>query len=271
MYCVMRLKKLRHLCDARVLACFSWISGTCAYLYGRWLSMMSYRQSLLLSSIGAPLCYSATIRWGLSPFADHLSGIGVDYHEFALSGVMIGATALTSAGYGMWPFAAAIRVNKRFVTAARCGLSTNQILTGESLAVAARAAIQSLGYCVLGGLQNFWYDQFWLPLTSCACAVLAAVCLFIACAALTATYRKAGRYFLAINTGVLTPMMLLSGTWCDTSVLPAFLRKVICISPIWHATSFARHGGLHHLLLLGALFVLGWLVTEHSLGKALFG
>lgn len=250
---------------------FSPLSGGLRYASGRIRTLTAYWSSLLLAAFGAPMCYYAIIHWSLnSGLGAALVSGGQSYQTFASVGLMIGIPATTAAGYGMWPVNQGLNGSRRYHTALSAPLSPSSIAMGEWLAVMVRMALQCAGYLVVGMLLGMW-SGLTASIRAYLAALLAANVIFLLLFAITLIWRSANRYFFALNALVITPLMMVSGTWCEVSVLPEWIQRLVWVSPMWHAAQWARGGGAYHLgiLLAGSVVMLvvaclgmRWRLTE---------
>jgi lipooligosaccharide transport system permease protein len=66
-------------------------------------------------------------------------------------------------------------------------------------------------------------------------------------------------------------MFLFSGTFFPVSQLPAFLRAVAYVTPLWHGVDLARHLALGRASLLGSVghvaYLAAWIVAGTAVAR----
>ncbi|MGL5406622.1 MAG: ABC transporter permease [Propionibacteriaceae bacterium] len=159
-------------------------------------------------------------------------------------------TAVTAAGYGMWPISSGFEGNRRFFVATFSPLNAIQVAVGEACSILIRLAFQIFGFIIVAVIMralNCEAGLFRLFMSA------SATCLFmyLLFASLTVWLRKFKFFFFVADRIILVPLMMLSGTWCDLSVLPDWIRKCAQLSPIWHGAQLSRATNItEHLAFL---------------------
>jgi lipooligosaccharide transport system permease protein len=100
-------------------------------------------------------------------------------------------------------------------------------------------------------------------------AVLAGSAVAAAITAFAATRENEGAAFAALFRFVVIPMTLFSGTFFPVDRLPAVVRPLVWISPLWHGTELARSAALWSWQPPAALGHLAFLLALLAVGVAL--
>lgn len=106
-------------------------------------------------------------------------------------------------------------------------------------------------------------------LVSLAAAVLTGLAVSSLVMAFSATVENEGNAFSALFRFVVIPMSLFSGTFFPVDRLPAVIRPLAWISPLWHGTEIARSAALGTWRLLPTLGHAGVLLVLLGVGSVL--
>lgn len=214
----------------------------------------------------APLLYLLTFGYGLGGRIDI---DGHSYIEFLLPGLAAMAS-MTQA------FAMASEINiARFYSgifeeiqaspAGRTAYVLGEVCAGLTRVFLGCAIIICLG--ILFGVRLEYGPLFWLGvfLNGFVFAALA-----VALAMLVKSHADQG----LLNTFVITPMAFLGGTFFPMDALPDWLRRILSLLPLSHASRAIRAaafggspGAAPFLVLAGCGFLFFWLAI-HTVGKA---
>jgi lipooligosaccharide transport system permease protein len=108
-------------------------------------------------------------------------------------------------------------------------------------------------------------------------AVVGAACCGVAFAAPITAFSAqrmdpSGSTFASLQRFVITPLFLFGGAFYPVDQLPAAIRPIAYVTPLWHAVEFCRGATLHtlgfaagagHLAVLAAWTVAGTLPALH--------
>jgi lipooligosaccharide transport system permease protein len=101
---------------------------------------------------------------------------------------------------------------------------------------------------------------------SLAAAVLTGAAVAALITAFSATVESEGGGFNAIFRFVVIPMTLFSGTFFPVEQLPAVVRPLAWVSPLWHGTELARMAALGRWAPVAALGHLAYLLVLLAVG-----
>lgn len=222
-------------------------------------------RSSLLNGVVTPLLFLGAMGLGLGGLVDDNSGgvDGLDYLVFVAPGILAGANMQLAAGMSLWPVMGGIKWTQTFHAAAATPLAPSEVYGGYVLWTAARLTISAVAFVIVAALLGA------VPSAWGVLAVPGAVAGGLALAApLTAfsASRETDQTFPLVMRLMVMPMFLFSGTFFPLDQLPAGLRPLAWVTPLWHAVELTRGattgslgvaGGLGHAAFLVACVVAG--------------
>ena len=145
-------------------------------------------------------------------------------------------------------------------------ISPGQVLAGHlawtTLKVGGSGAVYVGVIAVFGGVRSAGI------VVALLAAMLAGLATAAPVTAFTAAVEDEGSAFSVLFRLVLIPMTLFSGTFFPIDQLPAWVRPVTWLSPLWHGTELARAAALARWAVLPALGHVGFLVVMLAAGTA---
>jgi lipooligosaccharide transport system permease protein len=153
-------------------------------------------------------------------------------------------------------------------------LDVEELITAEILWISLRAGVYGLAPLVVGfafGLAPEW-GMLLIPAIGFVTGFG-----FAAFGVLVAAIAKTIDNFNYITSAVLTPMFLVAGTFFPVSSLPAGVREVAQVNPLYHCVQLVRDaslgtlhaGDLGHAGVLLAFALLMWRLAIWQLGRRL--
>jgi lipooligosaccharide transport system permease protein len=192
---------------------------------------------------------------------------GLTYLEFVAPGLMAATVLQNATGESMWPVLAGFKWMRFYEGMAASPMTPDDIYQGNLAWIAIRFTVTAASFLlvatVLGAILSPW------AVLAIPAAVLGAVALAAPLTAYVAT-QEDDHAFPLIMRFLTLPMFLFSGTFFPLSQLPAFLRPLAWVLPLWHSVDLCRDattgslasGGwwlvLAHLAILGTYVVVGW-------------
>ncbi|MTD13130.1 ABC transporter permease [Nakamurella sp. YIM 132087] len=234
----------------------------------------------VLSAIGVPVLTLLAMGLGLGTLVDRgnraaLPG-GVGYLQFLAPALVMAAAVQTAVTEAAYPTFAKFKWRRVFFGISATPVTPRQIAAGEVLFVATRVAVGAIllyPILLLFGAGGGWRGLWMVPvavLTACACAVwvLALVAVM---------HSEGGALNLLFRFGVV-PMTLFSGSFFPVDTMPAGMRWIAWISPLWHGNEVARSAVLGtaaplpvlgHLAVLVVMLLLGAVVAVRKFQRRL--
>ena len=239
-----------------------------ARAFQSWL--INYRRTWrgsIYSSVLGPVLYLGAMGLALGKLVDqhgtaHLGR--VSYLAFLAPGLMAAGAMQTAVGESMYPVYSAVKWQKTYQAAAATPLRPGDIYRGHVLFTLLRLTMNMTVYLAIiaafGAIKSAW---------AVACVpvgVLTGLAFAAPLDAFAVTQDKNDQAFNVIFRFGMIPLFLFSGTFFPISQLPALVRPVAYITPLWHGVALCRALSLGTADLAGALGHIGYLVALVALG-----
>ncbi|MHB8464220.1 MAG: ABC transporter permease [Acidimicrobiales bacterium] len=231
-------------------------------------------RSSVASSFLAPILFLAAIGGTLGRSIDrhgvaHLSGVG--YLVWLAPGLLASNAMQVGVNDCLHPVLAGFKWVRFYVAAAATPLRPGDIVTGHLCWVAIRLTLVSAAYVLVAAIAGA-ASSAWI-IAAVPAAVITGLAFAAPIAAWSAT-REQDQSFVAIQRFGVLPLFLFSGTFFPIDQLPAVVRPIAYISPLWHGVSICRAVALGHVgtaALAGHLAVLvSMIVTGGWLARRMF-
>lgn len=234
----------------------------------------------VFSSFLSPLLFLSAMGVGLGSLVDRNSATsarlgGVGYLTFLAPGLLAMSTLLIASQEALWPVNGAVRWDKAYVAMVNTPLGPRDCMIGHFAYITYRlltvAAMFVAVMVVFGAVHSPWI----------VLGIPAAALCGMAMAVPMAGYAVgviAQDGFPALLRFVVTPMTLFAGAFFPVSQLPAWLRPLAYITPMWHGVSLCRGlalgtaGGwssLGHVGVLAAFVIVGAAYADRRYARVL--
>lgn len=249
-------------------------------VFGSWLT--AYKRTWRGSIFGrflSPLLFLLSIGLGLGSLVDKSAGGvgGVPYLHFVVPGILAAQAMTVAMGESTYPVLRSIRWDMKYHAMLATPIGINDILIGHLTYVAMQvtgATAIFIGVAAMFGSFASWWVLLALPIT-----VLTGLAFAVPIFAFSATQENDGGFNILFRF-IMTPLFLFSGTFFPIDQLPAFLRPVAWVTPLWHGVDANRSLALgspdaasvlgHMAYLLVVIGVGAWL-ARRSFAKRLLG
>lgn len=224
----------------------------------------------------SPVLMLLSLGFGLGTLVDR--GAGISWHGQAVPYVMFVAPAIlatqammTGIGESSWPVLGGIRWAGTYHAMLATPAGPRDILRAHLAHVALQVAIAVCLFQVVAGV--FGAFGSWWVLGCVAVGVLTGLGFASLMTALAARALNETAFTLVFRL-VMTPLMLFSGTFFPVDSLPAVLRPVAWITPLWHGVESCRALALGdvswpalagHVLVLCGFLAVGWWLAGRAL------
>jgi lipooligosaccharide transport system permease protein len=224
-----------------------------------------------VSSILQPLLFLLAFGVGFGGLAGEagLAAVtgGVPYLDWLAPGLLVASAVQNGTDESTYSVLSGFRWQRVYHAMTAGPVSPPQVAFGHLLWVAAKIAGVGIVFIVvaalLGGVRSPGI------VVALLAAVLAGVAMAAPVTAFAATVDNEGFAFQALFRLVLLPMTLFSGTFFPVDRLPAGMRPLVWLSPLWHGVELARAAALDRWQPLAALGHVAFLVALAVLGAAL--
>jgi lipooligosaccharide transport system permease protein len=237
-----------------------------------WLAYRRIWKGSVVSSFAQPLLYLLGMGLGVGTLVKQNAGSsavlgGVGYARFIAPGLLATTAMIVGSIESTWPVFVGFKWQRLYHAMAATPLDALDIVLGLLLWV---------GFRVVTAAGSVALAMELIPSTRSAAlplAVLAAGLCGLAFAMPLAAYAASveqERGFVALQRFGITPMLLFAGTFYPVSQLPAAVRPLAYVTPVWHGVELCRGLTLHtlgagaaigHVAYLLAFVVVGTLVS----------
>lgn len=215
-------------------------------------------RATVVSSVLQPVLFLVAFGVGFGSLVNGGPG-GVSYLAYLAPGLLAMSAVQTAAFESTYPVLSGFKWQKVYWGMAASPMTPGQIAVGQLCWIVARMFSSGLVYVViivlLGGGAGFGIVISLLVATLCGAGFAALTMAF------AATVENEGTAFATFFRFVLVPMTLFAGTFFPVSELPAWLRPLAWVTPLWHGTELARAAALGTLRWWPALGHLGYLLV----------
>jgi lipooligosaccharide transport system permease protein len=234
-----------------------------------WLT--NYRRTWrgsIYSSVLSPVLYLGAMGLGLGALVDArgTAGLGgVSYLVFLAPGLLAASAMQTAVAESTYPVLGSVKWLKTYQAAAATPLRPADIFRGHLLFTLMRLAMNSSIFVAVmaafGAARSAWV------LAALPVAVLTGLA-FAAPIEAFAVLQSRDQPFSVLYRFGMIPLFLFSGTFFPISQLPAWIRPLAYITPLWHGVALCRSLSLGTVTAGGALEHAGYLVLLAAAGVA---
>jgi len=206
-----------------------------------WLT--NYRRTWrgsIYSSVLNPVLFLGSIGLGLGTLVNRHGAAqlgGVSYLAFLAPGLLAAAAMETAVGESTYPVYGSVKWNKVYQAAVASPLRPLDIFHGHVLFVTLRLAMNCSIFLAVaaafGAVRSAWM------IAAVPVAVLTGLAFATPIEAWAVT-RTRDTSFTMIFRFFMIPLFLFSGTFFPITQLPAWLRPVAYLTPLWHGVSLCR-------------------------------
>jgi lipooligosaccharide transport system permease protein len=215
----------------------------------------------LISSVVMPALYLSALGVGLGGAIEE-DVAGVSYLHFLAPGLLCASLMQQAAGDSMWPVLGGVQWDGRYLAMTATPLAPRDVhramLLWVTLRTTASGAIFVAIAAVLDGLESPW------AVLAIPAGVLTALAFSAVLSGMAIRQRDDTALALVFRIGIM-PVFLFSGTFFPVDLLPAGVRPVAWLSPLFHGVELARHAAtadphwpadlVHVLVLVGVVAV----------------
>ncbi len=238
-------------------------------------------KSNLLGSFLQPFLYLLGMGIGVGSLIDDRTGAdrlldGTTYLAFLAPALIATTAMMTCAGEAMWPLMDGFTWTQGFRATTATSLRPVDLVAGVALWLATRTVIASGAVALV--LVIFDDTRSWWLIPAVGFAVLTGLAYAVPLAAWTSTRQDEASFPAILRFGIV-PMFLFAGAFYPVDQLPAWLRPVAYVTPLYHGVELCRDAVLDrldvssvtiHLAVLMAFIVTGWIVARRTFTTRLY-
>ena len=226
----------------------------------------TWRGSIYSSALN-PVLYLGAMGLCLGTLVDrrgHGSSLGgVGYLAFLAPGLLAAAAMQTGVGESTYPILASIKWLKTYQAAVASPLRPADLFHGHLLFTTLRLVMNcSIFLAVMAAFRAI--ESPWV-LAALPVAVLTGLAFAAPIEAWAVTRNKDQSFALIFRFGMI-PLFLFSGTFFPISQLPAWIRPLAYVTPLWNGVALCRSLSLGTATLGGALAHVGYLAAVAAAG-----
>ena len=205
--------------------------------------LVNYRRTwrgTIYSTALAPVLYLGAMGVGLGTLVKghHAGGLGgVSYLDYLAPGLMAATAMQTAVGECTWPVLGSVKWLKTYQAATATPLRPADLFHGHLLFVTMRLVMTSAIFLVValafGAFRSPW------ALATLPASVLTGLAFAAPVEAYTMTREKDSALIMIYRFGVI-PLFLFSGTFFPVTQLPAVIRPLAYVTPLWHGVALCR-------------------------------
>ena len=227
---------------------------------GAWTWYRRNWKATVFSSVGLPVLYllAMGIGFGSQVRAGSVPG-GLTYVAYLAPALVPTGAVQTAAGECTFPILSNFEWTKLFVAITATPITAAQVVFGWLVWVASRLLVSGVAFVVVAAAVGAVTGPG--ILLSLVFGVLTGLAFGAPLIALGAVVDQTGNAFNVVFRFVVVPMSLFAGTFFPITQLPAWVRPVAWITPLWHGTELARAAELGGLRWGSALVHIGFLLA----------
>jgi len=225
------------------------------------INFSSYWRAATFSSTVEPTIYLLAFGFGFGSLVSKVNGL--DYVQFVGTGTVATAVLFSSVFPGMFSTFVKYQFQHTYDAILAAPVDTEELVTGEALWIAARTGTYGcvpMLVAVVFGLNPSW-GMLLVPFIA-GLAGYGWACFGIFIAAKS----KAIESFSYWQSGLLTPMFLVAGTFFPLSQLPQWAQVLGNVNPLYHCVQLVRSAvfgfvgwaDVGHLAFLVGFALLSW-------------
>ena len=239
--------------------------------------LVSYRRiwrSSVLSSFVLPLL--TMLGFGVGVGAYVTGGVeGVPYLDWMVPGLIASTAMQIAMSDSSWPVLGGFEWQRIYYGQAAAPLRVADILDGHLLFIVFRTLTGSAAFLLIAsafGTMHSWWALATLPI-----AALVGLAVATPTFAYAASIRSDSYLAILFRLGMI-PMSLFSGVFFPVESLPAALRWIAWVLPLWHGVDLSRAATLGvapswsaagHVLYLALWAGAGWLLAYRAFSRRL--
>ncbi len=247
----------------------SWVRASLLVLEQLWTWYKRNWKATVFSSVGLPVLY--LLAMGLGFGSQVRAGAipdGLTYVAYIAPALLPAGAVQTAAGECTYPILSGFEWSKIFHGITATPVTPGQVVAGQLWWLLGRLVVSGAAYLVVAAaIGAITGPGIALSLVFGVLTGLAFGAPLMAFAA--SLKSSSGNDFTVVFRFVVVPMSLFAGTFFPISQLPAWVRPVAWLTPMWHGTELARAAEFGPLTWGPTLLHLGYLVALLIVGVLL--
>ncbi|HEX3788266.1 MAG TPA: ABC transporter permease [Pseudonocardiaceae bacterium] len=235
---------------------------------GHWAWYRRNWKATVMSSVGIPVLYLIAMGLGFGSQVHSTSFTGgLTYLQYIAPGLLAAGAIQNAAGEGTFPILSGFKWQKNFIGITNTPITPGQLVRATFLWIALRMLFSGAVYLLIAAAVGALTSP--MVLVSLLFAVLCGMGFAGPVVAFAAAVNDEGVKFNLIFRFIVVPMTLFSGAMFPIAQLPAWVRPVAWITPLWHGTELSRGIELGTLGLWPAVGHIAYLLVLFAVGAVI--
>ena len=223
-------------------------------------------QASIAATFVNPVLYLLAMGVGLGSFVDKSGTAALGHHSylhFVAPALAATAAAVTAANESMFPIMGAIKWQRTYYAMLATPLRVGDVLAGHLVWIGARITTAVASYLVV--MAAFGTTPSFEAIAILPVGILTGAAFAAPLVAFAATQDTDGGFSLVFRLGIV-PLFLFSGVFFPLSQLPAALRVLAWVTPLWNGVALCRPLAYGDVTAAGLLGHLAYLIGVTTAG-----
>ncbi|SMD26289.1 ABC transporter permease [Kibdelosporangium aridum] len=225
-------------------------------------------RATVVSTVLTPVFFLVAMGFGLGSQIQP-SGLtgGQSYAVYLMPAMLAAAAVQNAAGESTFPILSGFKWSRVYWGMTATPITPAQVATGQLLWIFFRLAFSGAVFAIVGTVLGVVTGLG--IILSLVFAVLAGMAFAAPLVAFAATVEGEGTAFSPVFRFIVLPMTLLAGTFFPVTELPAVVRPLAWITPLWHGTELTRAAAFWDLEFWPVVGHMAYLLVLTGIGGAL--
>ncbi|ALG07479.1 ABC transporter permease [Kibdelosporangium phytohabitans] len=189
---------------------------------------------------------------------------GYSYAVYLMPAMLASAAVQNAAGESTFPILSGFKWSRVYWGMTATPITPAQVATGQLLWILCRLTFSATVFAIIGTVLGAAAGPG--IVLSLVFAVLTGMAFSAPLVAFAATVEGEGHAFNPVFRFLVLPMTLLAGTFFPITELPALVRPLAWITPLWHGTELTRAAAFWDMRLWPVLGHLAYLLALVAVG-----
>ncbi|GLZ39675.1 ABC transporter permease [Actinokineospora sp. NBRC 105648] len=235
---------------------------------GLWTWYRRNWRSSVVSSVLQPVLYLVALGFGFgSQVRAGAATEGLPYVQYLAPALLVASATQTAAFESTYPVLSAFKWQRTYLGVTATPITSGQLVAGQLTWIVLRLGFSAVAFLLVAALLGALTGPG--VLLSLVFALLTAMAFAAPVVAYAATIDSEGQQFNVVFRFIVMPMTMFAGTFFPVEQLPAWVRPLVWLTPLWHGTELSRAAAFGSMELLPTLGHLAYLVALLGVGAHL--
>ncbi|CAM4032563.1 ABC transporter permease [Kibdelosporangium persicum] len=233
-----------------------------------WIWYRRNWRATVVSTVLNPVFFLVAMGFGLgSQIQPGAATGGYGYAVYLMPAMLAAGAVQNAAGESTFPILSGFKWSRVYWGMTATPITPAQVATGQLLWILFRLVFSGIVFVIVGAALGVVTGAG--IILSLVFAVLAGMAFAAPLVAFAATIEGEGTAFNPVFRFIVLPMTLLAGTFFPVTELPALVRPIAWITPLWHGTELARAAAFWNLEFWPVAGHMAYLLALTGIGAAL--